>query len=153
MILYNLLCDKDHEFEGWFKDSKAYDRLEKARQVSCPTCGDTKVRKAIMAPRISKGGPTPREAVAPTPAPAPIPAPPPNPQQQKFMMALREMRKQIEANCDYVGGKFPEEARKIHYGEKEARSIYGEATPDEAKALSEEGIECQQIPWVPREDA
>jgi len=155
MILYNLVCGKDHEFEGWFKDSKAYDRLEKARQVTCPACGDTKVRKAIMAPRISKGGSGPKEvSEAPSaPVPVPAPAPAPNPQQQKFFMALREMRKQIEANCDYVGGQFSEEARKIHYGETAARSIYGEATSEEAKALDEEGIDCQQIPWVPREDA
>jgi hypothetical protein len=145
MILYNLVCARGHEFEGWFKDSKAYDRLAKARQVTCTVCGDADVRKAVMAPRISKG--SSEKALAP-------PGPPkPNPEQRKYIMALREMRKQIEANCDYVGPRFPEEARKIHKGETEARSIYGEATEEEAKALDEEGIECQRIPWVPREDA
>jgi hypothetical protein len=145
MILYNLICAKGHEFEGWFKDSKAYDRLEKAHQLSCTVCGDADVRKAIMAPRISKG---PGERM-----PAPPLAPKPNPEQRKHLMLLREMRKQIEANCDYVGGRFPEEARKIQSGESDARSIYGEATEEEAKALDDDGIECQRIPWVPLEDA
>jgi hypothetical protein len=157
MILYNLVCANQHEFEGWFKDSRAFDRQAKAHEVACPVCGDAEVRKAVMAPRINKGRSSSAGAAAEAPpaqagqAP-PVPRPP-SPQQQKFLMALREMRKHIETNCDYVGEKFPDEARKIHYGETDARSIYGEATEKQAEDLKDEGIEFHRIPWAPREDA
>ena len=157
MILYNLVCANQHEFEGWFKDSQAYERQAKARHVSCPVCGDSKVRKAVMAPRINKGRPSEARVAEATPpaqaGQAPPANSPPSPQQQKFLMALREMRKHVESNCDYVGEKFPDEARKIHYGETEARSIYGEASEKQADELKDEGIEFHRIPWTPREDA
>lgn len=132
MILYDLRCGQDHGFEGWFRDSKAYDGQRRAGRVVCPICGDKKVRKAPMAPRVAKGGKGPSEA--------------------ETLTALREMRRQVEANCDYVGERFADEARKIHYGETEKRGIYGEATDSDSKDLADEGIEVGRIPWVPLAD-
>ncbi|MBL8689502.1 MAG: DUF1178 family protein [Rhodospirillaceae bacterium] len=137
MILYDLRCGKDHGFEGWFRDSKAYDSQRRGGRVVCPICGDKKVRKAPMAPRLSKGA-VAKSGKGPTEAEA--------------LTALREMRKQVEANCDYVGPNFAEEARKIHYGETEKRGIYGEASESDSKDLADEGIEVGRIPWVPLAD-
>lgn len=149
MILYSLCCSKDHGFEAWFPNSAAFDKQAKKGIVVCPICGDTKVRKAIMAPRISKG--TAKSEVSDRTQPTTPSAPPANhvmaPQMREM---LQELRKQVEANCDYVGDRFAEEARKIHYGETEERGIYGEASDSEAKALDEEGIEVGRIPWLPR---
>ncbi|MGE0748168.1 MAG: DUF1178 family protein [Rhodospirillales bacterium] len=147
MILYDLQCSKGHVFEAWFKDSDTYEAQAARKAVVCPACGGKKVSKAPMAPRVAKS----REA-APAAAPKP-PAAPPNPEAVKYMQMLGELRQKIEENCDYVGPQFPEEARKIHYGEAEARNIYGEATPEEAETLAEEGIEFGKVPWVPRGDA
>jgi hypothetical protein len=97
-----------------------------------------------MAPRVAKS----RDGEPPA-----KPAAPPNPEAVKYMQMLGELRKKIEDNCDYVGPQFPEEARKIHYGETEARNIYGEATPEEAEKLADEGVEFGKVPWVPRGDA
>lgn len=132
MILYDLRCGQDHSFEGWFRDSKAYDSQRRAGRVVCPACGDKKVRKAPMAPRVAKSRSGASEAEA--------------------LAALRQMRKQVEANCDYVGERFAEEARKIHYGETEKRGIYGEASESASKELADEGIEVGRIPWVPLAD-
>lgn len=149
MILYSLCCSKDHGFDAWFANSAAFDKQAKKGIVVCPICGDTKVRKAIMAPRIAKG------AGKKEPAPQ-APATPPAPQPGNHVMApqmremLAELRKQVEANCDYVGNDFAEEARKIHYGETAERGIYGEASDADAEALQEEGIDVGRIPWLPR---
>ena len=132
MILYDLRCAKDHGFEGWFRDSKAYDGQRRAGRVTCPICGDKKVRKAPMAPRLAKSAKGPTEA--------------------EVLTTLRELRKQVETNCDYVGPNFAEEARKIHYGETKKRGIYGEASESDSKALADEGIEVGRIPWVPLAD-
>jgi hypothetical protein len=156
MILYSLLCRKEHAFDAWFKNSDAFDRQAKRGIVACPHCGDTQVRKAIMAPRISKGGGKLRaiaeEAAATTPPAAPAEVAPTatNVMAPEIRKALAEMRKQVEANCDYVGDDFAEEARKIHYGEAKKRGIYGESTDAEAEALKEEGIEFGRVPWLPR---
>jgi hypothetical protein len=151
MILYSLCCSKDHGFEAWFRNSDAFDKQAKKGVVSCPVCGDTKVRKAIMAPRIAKGA-SKKSEQPPVPAPqVPAQAPAANhvmaPQMREM---LQELRKHVEANCDYVGDEFAEEARKIHYGETEERGIYGEASDADAEALQEEGIEVGRIPWLPR---
>ncbi len=138
MILYDLRCAKDHGFEGWFRDSKAYDSQRRGGRVVCPICGDKKVRKAPMAPRLSKGGLSKSAKSGPSEAEA--------------LAALREVRKQVEANCDYVGPNFAEEARKIHYGETEKRGIYGEASESDSKELADEGIEVGRVPWVPLAD-
>ncbi|MGE3905145.1 MAG: DUF1178 family protein [Reyranellaceae bacterium] len=151
MILYSLCCSKDHGFDAWFPNSAAFDKQARKGIVVCPTCGDTDIRKAIMAPRISKGAARGKAVERPPSGPTP-----PQPQPVNHVMApqmremLLELRKQVESNCDYVGDQFAEEARKIHYGETEERGIYGEASDAEAEALREEGIEVGRIPWLPR---
>ena len=137
MILFQLRCGKDHQFEGWFRDNAAFDTQTSTGQLSCPVCGDCQVEKAIMAPRLNKA--TGQALDAPDVARA-------------MRQALGELKKSVEENCDYVGERFPEEARKIHYGETQARAIYGEATADEAKELAEEGVGFQAIPWLAGEN-
>jgi hypothetical protein len=150
MILYSLCCSKDHGFEAWFRNSDAFDKQATKGIIACPTCGNTKVRKAIMAPRIAKGAKKKsQEAPATVPA-APATAPGNHVMAPQVREMLQELRKHVEANCDYVGNEFAEEARKIHYGETEERGIYGEASNADAEALQEEGIEVGRIPWLPR---
>ncbi len=157
MIKYALVCDKGHEFESWFADSAAYDKQRKKKLVLCPVCDSSKVDKAIMAPRIAA-----KKSKRPVPdMPAPVaseaPAGPPapvamiSPQEMEFRSKLKELRDHLVKNAENVGGKFPEEARKMHYGEIEHRSIYGVATPQEAKELLDEGIECHPLPVLPDE--
>lgn len=133
MILFELRCSHEHHFEGWFKDNAAYDAQAAAGAIACPVCGDTKVSKAIMAPRLNKATGRGLDAVA-------IAA--------EMRRLLGDVRRKVEESCDYVGERFPEEARKIHYGETEARPIYGEASDEEAQALEEEGVAVSRIPWV-----
>jgi hypothetical protein len=156
VIRYNLVCDQRHEFESWFPSSAAYERQEKRKLIECPACGSTKVERAIMAPRIArkdKGAPIEAPVVAPTPAPteAPTPVAMISPQEREFRKKLKELRDHLTSNADNVGKKFPEVARKMHYGEVEHRSIYGEASPQDAKALHEEGIEFHPLPVLPDE--
>ena len=161
MIHYTVRCSHAHEFDGWYRDSAAFDRLAKRGLVECPTCGNTKVERALMTPAVAS-----REALpAPLPAhkppvvtpPAPPPAPPmamtggPIPDQMRAM--LQRMRAEVEKHCDYVGPSFADEARKIHRGESAQRGIYGETTPEQAEALTDEGIAFSRIPWVPPADA
>ena len=149
MILYRLRCSKGHAFDGWFKDSAAFDRLAKRGLLECPHCGDAKVERALMRPAVAR-----REAL---PAPIPVPQPPvpspavaggPMPAQMRAM--LQRMRTEVEKHCDYVGPQFAEKARKMHRGESDKRGIYGETSPDQAEALAEEGIEFGRLPWIPR---
>ena len=155
MIRYALVCEKGHDFESWFQDSAAYDKQAKRGLVNCPHCGSAKIEKAIMAPRLA--GAKKRTAPVETPAEAPAAAPEKapvamlSPQEQEFRSKLKELREHLTKNADHVGAKFPEEARKMHYGETEHRSIYGEASPEEAKALVEEGIEFHPLPILPDE--
>ena len=156
MIHYALICEKGHSFESWFADSAAYDKQAKRKQVACPHCGSAKVEKAIMAPRLasSNKGPAPIEAPPQPETPAPAPAAPApvamlSPQEREVRAKLKELRDHLTKNADNVGAKFPEQARKMHYGEIEHRSIYGEATPEDAKALAEEGIEFHPLPILP----
>jgi len=157
VIRYNLVCDQRHEFESWFANSAAYDKQAKRGLVSCPLCGSVKVEKAIMAPRLTrtdKSGPImapAEEAPAPAPAEAPTPVAMISPQEREFRKKLKELRDHLTANADNVGKKFPEVARKMHYGEMEHRSIYGEASPKDAKELHEEGIEFHPLPVLPDE--
>jgi hypothetical protein len=159
MIHYNLRCAKGHAFESWFQSSSAYEAQEKRKLVSCPVCGSTKVERAIMAPRIlSKKG---RDTTASDQLPAPVPAaeiiPPSSPtpllmaQEAELRTKLKELRDHIVKNADNVGEKFPNEARKMHYGDIEHRPIYGEASPDEAKALIDEGVEVMPLPALPED--
>jgi hypothetical protein len=148
MIKYTLICEKRHEFESWFADSVAYDKQAKRGLVTCPNCGSAKVDKAIMAPRLSGTRKGKKSGVeAPTAAPVAMLSP----QEQELRTKLKELRDHITKNADYVGQKFPEEARKMHYGETEHRSIYGEASLETAKELHEEGIELHAIPTLPDE--
>jgi hypothetical protein len=153
MIRYALVCEKGHDFESWFQDSAAYDKQVKRKLIACPHCGSAKVEKAIMAPRLA--GSRKRETPAETPAAAAAPEKAPvamiAPQEQELRAKIKELREHLTKNADYVGAKFPEEARKMHYGETEHRSIYGEASPAEAKALAEEGIEFHPLPILPDE--
>jgi hypothetical protein len=160
MIRYALICQHGHEFESWFQDSAAYDKQAKRGLVTCPHCGSVKVEKAIMAPRLSATAKKRRKTIeAPVPAPdappasAPEPAPVAmiSPQEQEIRTKLKELRDHLTKNADNVGARFPEEARKMHYGETEHRSIYGVASPEEAKELSEEGIEFHPLPSLPDE--
>jgi hypothetical protein len=159
MIRYALICEKSHDFESWFQDSAAYDTQVKRGLVTCPQCGSAKVEKAIMAPRLSA---TAKKRGAPIQAPAPTvessaapaasaPVAMISPQEQEFRAKLKELRDHLTKNADDVGPKFPEEARKMHYGEIEHRSICGVASPEEAKDLSEEGIEFHPLPLLPDE--
>src|SRR5215472_9443334 len=136
MILFTLRCAHGHEFEGWFRDGDGFEAQQKAGEIACPDCNNTSVEKAVMAPRVGRS----RE-----PVPAMSPA--------QFRAALVELRRQVETNCDYVGNRFAEEARRIHYGEIDAHSIYGEASEDESRELADEGIDFGRIPWIPTTDS
>jgi hypothetical protein len=156
MIRYALICDKSHNFESWFQDSAAFEKQLKRSLVTCPQCGSTKVEKAIMAPRLSTTAKKQRLSTdAPVPAAEPPAAPSAvamiSPQEQEFRTKLKELREHLTKNADNVGAKFPEEARKMHYGEIEHRSIYGVASPEEATELAEEGIEFHPLPTLPEE--
>ncbi|MBL6614689.1 MAG: DUF1178 family protein [Reyranella sp.] len=158
MILYRLRCAKGHEFESWFKDSKTYERQEKKSLIGCAVCGASKVERAPMAPRLGKSG---KKVEVETPVAAPAAPTTPSPEQQQMAALARHMpkelreallkvRAEVEKNCEHVGTKFAEEARKIHYGESDKRGIYGETSEEEAAALAEEGIEFGRLPWIPR---
>jgi hypothetical protein len=157
MIRYALTCDKGHTFESWFQSSAAYDKQIKAALITCPVCNSSKVEKMIMAPGVlgakkrSDAQPPKPPASPPPAAETPSPVAMMSPQEREFRKKLKELRDHLTKNADYVGQKFPEEARKMHYGEIEHRSIYGEATPDQAKELHEEGIEFHPLPVLPDE--
>jgi hypothetical protein len=176
MIRYSLNCTDGHVFESWFQNSTAFDKQKKRGLVTCPICGSGKVEKAIMAPQLMRTDvERPAVPMPPPPPPPSIPqgplsaspqaATPPPPtlpvpagkssvaimsrQERELRQKLKELRDHVTKNANYVGPRFPEEARKMHYGEIEHRSIYGEATPDDAKALHEEGIEFHPLPILP----
>lgn len=132
MIRYALRCGNAHDFESWFASGAAYDTLRASGHVACPDCGDTNIVKALMAPRVPAKG----NALT---APA-----------SDKETELAKLRDHVEQNSDYVGLNFAAEARAMHDGDKEARSIYGEAKPEEAKALIEEGVPVAPLPFVPR---
>ncbi|GJL91939.1 DUF1178 family protein [Hyphococcus sp.] len=134
MIKYRLLCDADHEFEGWFRDSADYDSQSEKGLIDCPSCGSDEVRKAVMAPAVARRDGSRKERLASI--------------QQDMARAVLRARDYVEKNFDYVGEKFPEEARKIHYGETQERAIYGEASGREVKALIDEGVEVAPVPGV-----
>jgi hypothetical protein len=137
MILFDLKCGDGHVFEAWFRNSGAYDAQAAVNEIACPICGDTRIEKAPMAPRIGKS----RQEVEKTETAAL--------RRAEVMRELVELRRKVEEKCDYVGDRFAEEARRIHYGEIEKRDIYGEATETETTELKEEGIGVERIPWVP----
>ncbi len=152
MIRYHLRCERGHAFESWFQSSAAYESQEKRKLVNCPACGSAKVERAIMAPQIvSKKS---RDRAAPAAAPSTdVTAPSSTPlmmaQERELRAKLKELRDHIVKNADNVGERFPNEARKMHYGDIEHRPIYGEASPEEARSLIEEGVEVSPLPVLP----
>lgn len=204
MILFDLICSQGHGFEAWFRDSESFDRLVSVGEIQCAVCGDTDVKKALMAPRVRSskvvdavsererveahaaivdkgdddkvsdgaadtagagGGAeaagkkpavtTPSEiSIQDNPGPLSRTAAVPVPEKvAEAMRVLREVQTHIEKTFDHVGDRFAEEARKMHYGEAEKRSIYGEATKAEAEELADEGIEVEQMPWLTSRDS
>jgi hypothetical protein len=162
VIRYTLVCEANHSFESWFANSAAFDKQVKRALVSCPLCGSAKVEKAIMAPALGRSGKhraletneaaeTSKPADATPAAPDKAPVAIVSEHERELRQKLKELRDHLVKNADYVGPKFPEEARRIHYGETEHRSIYGEASPEDAKALHEEGIEFHPLPALPDE--
>jgi len=154
MIHYQLQCLHGHGFDGWFPDSAAFDAQAARGLIACPTCAGTEVTRALMAPAVTKGRasalPAPADAAPPPERPVTVTGGPRMPDHVRAM--LQKLRAEVERHCDYVGPAFAEEARRIHNGASEARGIYGEATPEEATSLAEDGIEVARIPWVPRAD-
>lgn len=145
MIVFDLACPAGHRFESWFRDGAAYDEQAEAGAIACPVCGATNIAKAPTRLNIGRGGS--RGDAPPSAATPPGPTLPP-----PLAAALTELRRRVEENCDDVGRAFPEEARRIHYGEAANRGIYGEASADDAKALADEGIDVQPMPWFRRRD-
>ncbi len=139
MIRFSLVCDHDHDFDGWFRNGDDFDTQKKRGLISCPICHSIKVDKALMAPSVSTSRKGEQIALAM------------NDEQRKMIAKLKELSKKVRENADYVGDKFAEEARKIHFGETETRGIYGEATADEAKSLIEDGIEFMPLPPLPED--
>lgn len=140
MIQYSLKCDDDHGFESWFASAEAFDRLRSAGQISCPVCGSMRVEKALMAPSVRPAR-NKAEPQATRPLNTPV---------SDVEKAISELRKQVEQNADYVGLNFAAEARAIHDGKVAARSIYGEARPDEARKLIEDGVPVAPLPFLPQ---
>ena len=138
MIKYTLRCDQGHDSDSWFQSADAYEALKEAGHLSCAVCGSTEVSKALMAPPVAKG-------TAQAPAPMALSAPGSDAER-----ALSEMRRKVEENSDYVGDRFVEEARSMHLGEQPERSIYGEARPEQARALLEDGVPVMPLPFKPK---
>jgi hypothetical protein len=146
VIRYSLRCHRDHRFEAWFRSSVDYD---KGIGTACPVCGSDEVEKTLMAPAVAG---TKKAIIVEVGKQAKVRlAAAPDPRMKEMREALKEIRRQVTENADYVGDRFAEEARKIHYNETEPRAIYGEATSDEAKALVEEGVEFQPLPSLPED--
>ena len=172
MIKYQLVCAKDHEFEGWFQSSGSFSEQSEQGLVSCPMCNSNSVRRALMAPNLAS--PKTRKSRPPVPQPtvagssaANLPAPtapaaasmpgrsfPPEAVEKmaELLGEMRNLQNKIKAECRDVGKNFAEEARKIHYGEVEPEGIYGEVTSEEREQLDEEGIEVLQMPWLPKDN-
>jgi hypothetical protein len=146
MIRYDLICEQGHEFDGWFSDSAAFDKQQKRRLVECTHCGSSKIEKQLMAPGIPS-----KSNKKSDPVPTQMLAKPVDPRAQAMMQMMRDFRAHVEKNSENVGNNFAEEARKIHYKESEERGIYGNATPDEAHELLEEGIDVHPLPRLPED--
>lgn len=162
MIRYALACDHGHSFEAWFRSSSDFDGQAERGLLSCPACGSSEVRKALMAPKVvsreaSAARSTPataetvESAAAQAEASAPVQAANVPPGAEEIVARLRELKRQLVESSENVGNRFPEEARRMHYGEAPHRSVYGEASPDEARALIEEGVGIMPLPVLPEE--
>lgn len=144
MIHYDLICVHGHKFDGWFSTSAAYDEQRRSNEVLCPTCGTAEVDKQLMTPSIPRKGNSKTSS-------RPLVSGAGDPKMKMLVDKLRELRQHVERHADYVGNHFADEARRIHYKEAEERGIYGEATPDDARALIDEGIEVQPLPLLPED--
>jgi hypothetical protein len=161
MIHYQLRCKADHAFDGWFRNSAAFDDQSARGLLTCPACGETQVSRALMAPAVGRGRKAPAQVAesaqtAPsTPAEVPAPAAPSvgGALPDQVRAALQRLRAEVEKRCENVGDRFAAEARLIHSGDAPARGIYGEATPEQAERLADDGIAVAQIPWIPRSDS
>jgi hypothetical protein len=169
MIHYALRCDDDHAFDGWFASSDAFDRQQKAGLLCCPVCGSPEVDRALMAPAVAtrrgrerddatRKTTPPGDATPEPPSPAQPETPPPGANVMlrdhhaaELRAALKTLREAVEKHGVNVGRAFPEEARRIHYGEAEPRGIYGQADLEEARELIEEGISILPLPVLPDE--
>jgi len=172
MIKYQLICDKSHEFEGWFGDSAAFESQQESGFLTCPVCGSADVRRALMAPNLASPKTRKTDLAEQQPSAQPGPQPQSQPQarhqaqqqasaalppaaarkMQELMSEMRALQTKIREDCRDVGDNFAEEARKIHYGEAEPEGIYGQATAEEREALDEEGIEIMDMPWLPKDN-
>lgn len=139
MISFNIKCANEHVFEAWFNNSTAYEEQAAAGEVACPICGDAKVEKAPMAPRVNMG--KSRQSASNVPSAAMV------------REVIQEIHRHVSENTEDVGTEFAEEARRIHYGEADERGIRGEATDDEVEELADENIEVMRLPTLPRSDA
>lgn len=139
MIRFTLRCEAEHEFDGWFRDGGDFDIQKKRGFVSCPVCNSGKVEKALMAPAVSTSRGKEKVALAV------------GEEQRRLMGQLREMAKKVRENADYVGDRFAEEARKIHFGETDPRGIYGEASVDDVKGLLDDGVDFMPLPEFPED--
>jgi hypothetical protein len=158
MISYSLKCAGGHVFDAWFRDSAAYEALAASHRLACAVCGDPRVEKAMMAPALAgqerpappakERAPQAATPAAPVDAPAPMLSGPPGPVEK----ALAQLRRYLGEKADYVGRGFADEARRIHLGEADERAIWGEATREEARALSEEGVPVAPLPFLSRRD-
>lgn len=165
MIHYQLKCRQGHGFDGWFPNSAAFDQQAALGLIACPICADVSVSRALMAPAVTRSHKRALAASPPTLPDTADPAPSAPPTSggpvaiagermpDHIRAVLQRLRAEVERNCDYVGPRFAEEARRIHKGDADARGIYGEATPDEAEALADEGVDISRIPWVPQADS
>lgn len=154
MIHYQLRCSAEHGFDGWFRDSAAFDDQAKRGLLSCPACGATDVVRALMAPAVGRGRAAPAQVETAAETPVAVPQPTVGgAMPDQVRAALQKLRSEVEKRCENVGDRFAEEARLIHSGASPARGIYGEATPEQAESLAEDGIEIAQIPWLPRSDS
>lgn len=150
MIKYALKCENGHSFESWFASAEAFDKLATSGLLTCTICGSGQVAKAIMAPRVrTKRGTAAAPVEPPTSEDAPAPPPALSDPANPIEARIKEMRKKIEAESEYVGDKFAKEARAIHTGDAPERAIYGEAKPADAKALIEDGVPVAALPFVP----
>ena len=162
MIHYELRCEANHAFDGWFRDSGAFDQQARRGQIACPNCGSTAVQRALMAPRLSRASRPVIDALSQNDEPRTAKAPAEgktmavasaSPIPDEVRVFLQRLRAEVEQKCTYVGPKFADAARQMHEGKIEAKPIYGEATRDEAEALHDDGIDIARIPWVPRSDS
>ena len=166
MIKYQLICDKSHEYEGWFGNSATFESQQESGLLTCPVCGSADVRRALMAPNLASPKTRKTDLAEQQPSAQPEPQPQPQaPQQasaalppaaarkmQELMSEMRALQTKIREECRDVGNDFADEARKIHYGEVEPEGIYGQATAEEREALDEEGIEIMDMPWLPKDN-